>query len=230
VSYALSIQPQTHTRAGSQPEDRIVNQAVHRVEVRAERSVESQVGDDSLRITGAIAHGDSSAFGLFYDAWFPFAFNEARRYTQRDEATCLDIVQDAMLKAARSMRPLQSKADIERWLTRVVQTSALDTLRQEQRRRQREYDSADRDRHGSSAAQRAAQDHARHQWLADQIEWLMQEVATISTSDQVLLHLRYALGRSLEQTGRAVGISADAAHGRLRRIIARLRGRAEDAS
>ena len=108
MSYALSIQPQTRTRAGSQPEDRIVNQAVHRVEVQAERSVEHRVGDDSRRITDAIAHGDSSAFGLFYDAWFTFAFDEANRYTQRDEATCLDIVQDAMLKAARSMQPLES--------------------------------------------------------------------------------------------------------------------------
>jgi len=198
--------------------------------MRAQRRVERAAEDDSRRITGAIAHGDSLAFGLFYDAWFTFAFDEAKRYTQRDEATCLDIVQDAMLKAARSMRPLESKADIERWLTRVVQTSALDTLRQEQRRRQREFDSADRDGHGSSPAQRAAHDHARREWLADQVEWLTQEVAKISTGDQVLLHLRYALGRSLEQTGRAVGISADAAHGRLRRIIARLRTRAEDAS
>ena len=152
------------------------------------------------------------------------------RYKLRDEVTCLDIVQDAMLKAARSMQPLESKADIERWLTRVVQTSALDTLRLEQRRRRRDFDSTVRDGQGASPAQRAAHDHARQEWLADQVDWLVQEVATISRSDQVLLHLRYALGRSLEQTGKAVGISADAAHGRLRRIVARLRGRAEDAS
>lgn len=221
MSYALTIQPQTQVRAGHPPE--------HPVDPVAQ-PVEQSTGDESRRVTAAIAHGDSSAFGLFYDAWFPFAFDEARRYTQRDEATCLDIVQDAMLKAARSMRPLESKADIERWLTRVVQTSALDTLRQEQRRHQREYDSADRDGHASSAAQRSAQEHARREWLAEQVDWLTQEVAKISTSDQALLHLRFALGRSLEQTGRAVGISADAAHGRLRRIIARLRGRAEDAS
>ena len=200
------------------------------LKAQAERGVEHWVEDDSRRITAAIAHGDSSAFGLFYDQWFSFAFEEARRYTQRDEATCLDIVQDAMLKAARSMRPLDSKADIERWLTRVVRTSALDTLRKEQRRRRRELDSAVQDGRGASPAQRAAKDHARRQWLADQVEWLTREVATSSTSDQVLLHLRYALGRSLEQTGRAVGISADAAHGRLRRIINRLRSRVEDTS
>lgn len=200
------------------------------VRAQAERGVEHWVGDVSRPITTAIAHGDSSAFGLFYDQWFSFAFEEAGRYTQRDEATCLDIVQNAMLKAARSMRPLDSKADIECWLTRVVQTSALDTLRKEQRRRRREFASAVQDGRGASPAQRADQDRARREWLADQVEWLTREVATISTSDQVLLHLRYALGRSLEQTGRAVGISADAAHGRLRRIIKRLRARAEDTS
>jgi RNA polymerase sigma factor (sigma-70 family) len=189
---------------------------------RAQCNVD-RLADDTSRITAAMARGDSAAFGLFYDRWFDHAYGEAQRFTQRDEATCLDIVQETMLKAARSMRMMDSDEDLARWLTRVVQTSALDTLRQEQRRRTREIGStantSDRPHEPSVSGETQ---------IADRIEWLKGELGQIPASDQALLRLRFALGRTLEQTGKAVGISGDAAHGKIRRIIAALRGRAED--
>lgn len=230
MSQALTIQPPKPTRATNPLKHSAPPPAIRPATQQAGQSINQSAEDQSQRITAAIARGDSSAFGLFYDTWFTFAFAEAQRYTQRDEATCLDIVQDAMLKAARSMKPLDTKSDVERWLTRVVQTAALDTLRQEKRRRQREATALANGGHKAAVDQRAAQEHVRRAWLDDQVEWLSHELAKIPASDRALLHLRFALGRSLEQTGKAVGISGDAAHGKLRRIIARLKGRSENES
>ena len=58
--------------------------------------------------------------------------------TRRDEAFGLDVVQAAMLKAARRMPAMQTDREVEAWMTRVLRTTALDELRRERRRAQRE--------------------------------------------------------------------------------------------
>ena len=98
----------------------------------------ARVESETRAQTAAIAAGDTAAFARFYDRWFDTVYAEAARATGRDEAFCLDVVQDAMMRVIRSMRPLPAEDDVRRWLRAVVHSCAYDRLRSETRRRRRE--------------------------------------------------------------------------------------------
>jgi RNA polymerase sigma-70 factor (ECF subfamily) len=174
--------------------------------------------DHTPHLTAAIAAGDPVAFAAFYEAWFDRCYNVAAALTRRDESFCLDVVQDAMLRAVRSMRPM-ARDDLERWLVRVVHTTALDALRAERRRARRSALRADK----ASPGARISDNPAHLAELAEQIDWLTRAMADLDADDRALLEHRFTRDRTLEETGRAVGLTGGAAHGRIRRILARLR-------
>jgi RNA polymerase sigma factor (sigma-70 family) len=158
-----------------------------------------------------MARGDRAALGEFYEQWFDWAFGLARSLTRRDESFCLDVVQEAMLRVVRRVRAMGSEADLARWLTRVVHTVALDLLRQESRRAAREG------RRRPGAAPGTSPE------LAERIAWLRARLANLPAPDGWLVWLRLARGATLDQAGQAAGLTGDAAHGRIRRAVSRLR-------
>ncbi|HZW10119.1 MAG TPA: sigma-70 family RNA polymerase sigma factor [Phycisphaerales bacterium] len=171
--------------------------------------------DDTGSLTRAVARGDAAAFAVLYERWFGRVYGAARRLTGRDEAFCLDVAQEAMMKAAARMPAIDSEAALSRWLCRVVHRAALDQLRRERRRRSRE-----RGREAPGAAPDGA--------LAERIDWLRARLRELSAEERGLLASRFARERSLEQLGAELGTTGDAAHGRLRRALARLRSAAEE--
>ena len=85
--------------------------------------------DDIRGLTAAIASGSTEAFAAFYEGWFDRAFRSIRTMTGFDESTCLDVVQDAMLKAATAMPPLRTESQLAAWLNSVMLNIARDRLR-----------------------------------------------------------------------------------------------------
>ena len=166
------------------------------------------------RVTAAIASGDSAALDEFYRAWFEWAFQMAQSLTERDESFCWDVVQEAMLRVARSVRWFPGHADLERWLTRVVHTTALDLLRRESRRAAREGVPR------ASAREASPGDDAE---LAEKAERVRARLAALPPEDGWLVWLRFGRGRTLADAGASAGIGAQAAHGRIRRALGRLR-------
>jgi RNA polymerase sigma factor (sigma-70 family) len=144
-------------------------------------------------MTAGIAKGDPAAFDMFYDLWFDQALAIARRVSQRDEPTCLDLVQTAMLKAAKAMPVMRTEADLHRWLSRIIHNAAIDLFRAESRRRQRELGARENDRRHTDR-------------LDERIAWLREELDKLGPDDRTLLRLRFYAGRSLEQAGDALGI------------------------
>ena len=69
-------------------------------------------------LTGAIARGDTVAFGEFYEVWFDRAFSMARSVSKRDESFCLDVVQDTMMRAVKYMKPMPSEKALTNWMAR----------------------------------------------------------------------------------------------------------------
>lgn len=167
--------------------------------------------DDTAALTRAAARGDTAAFGTIYERWFGRALAAAQHLTGRDEAFCLDVVQDAMLRAARKLPPLPDEAALGAWLCRVVHRAALDRLRAERRRRTRE---AGRDQHSPTAAPTDT--------LDDDIVWLRARLRELPPDDGWLLGARFVRERTLEQAGSPIGLTGDAAHGRIRRVLRRL--------
>lgn len=172
--------------------------------------------DSPRALTRAIAQGNERAFELFYNQTFESAYATARSLTGRDESFCLDIVQDSMLKAARSMKTLESPQALDAWFRRVIHTVAIDRLRSERRRLERERSAADDAFHRSIGE------------LDDRIDWLRAELAKLAPEDRALLSLRFGRSRTLETTGLAQGITPAAAHGKIRRAISKLKGAAQD--
>ncbi len=161
------------------------------------------------RTTAAVAKGDRAALAVLYEAWFDRCYGVARSITGRDESFCLDVVQEAMLRVIRSLPRLETSEQLEAWMIRTVHTAALDLLRKDSRRLRREI------ARGSAAS--SIQVNATD----DAITWVLAKLAEMP--DRSLVGMRIAQGRSLDAVGAAAGVSGDAAHGRIRRTLARLR-------
>ncbi len=175
---------------------------------------------DVPRVTAAIARGDNAALDEFYRVWFDRCYAMARGITGRDESFCLDVVQDATLRVVKSMRAMAAEEDLERWMKRIVHTAALDRLRQERRRSARESGrSAEIPSHGAPTTDE----------LGERIAWVQAQLGLMETHDRMLLVARVSEGRTLDDAGRLAGMTGDAAHGRVRRVLKRLRAAAKEA-
>jgi RNA polymerase sigma factor (sigma-70 family) len=174
--------------------------------------------DPVAALTRGVASGDPAALAALYELYFEFTLRAARGVTRRDESFCLDVAQEAWLRVARSLSPCDGTRHFEAWLARVVRTAALDILRREVRRRARERRRAAPDQTVRPADRSAA----------EELAWVRDRIAELEGADGDLFRSRFALDRSLDQAGRSAGLSGDAAHGRLRRLVARLRSAASE--
>ena len=168
---------------------------------------------DILELTTAIASGDTEAFGRFYDRYFHAVFGLARRISGRDEAFCLDIVQEAMLRVVKHMRPLPDEDALLRWLAAVVRSTVYDVLRAEIRRKRREA------RRGKEHAQRESGDADTQR----QIAWIRRELANLDPDDAWLLVMRHRWGWTLDRISEAIGAGTSTTDRRIRRVMAKLK-------
>lgn len=169
-----------------------------------------------------VAAGDERAFVAFYEAWFAPTLALARAVSRRDEAFCLDVVQDVMLSVARGLPPLDGDARLRAWLTRTVVNAVTDRVRAETRRLLREQRAA--------AARRA--DAPVDGWIGlaerERLAWLAASVAALPATERALLEARFGGATTVAAVADSLGISADAAHGRLRRALDKLRQKAAE--
>lgn len=177
-------------------------------------------------LTTSIAAGDTAAFERFHRAWFDFALAEARRVCgrtrgRRDEQLSFDVVQDAMLRVIRFIRPMETEDDLRRWLRVVVRRCAYDLLRSEARRRRREKAAS------ADAASPASGDG--HE-AAVRLAWLRHELKGLDADLAHLLGLRFQWDLTLDRIGRMLGLKAGAVDGRISRAVAGLRERSEERS
>jgi RNA polymerase sigma factor (sigma-70 family) len=177
-------------------------------------------GSDAARLSRAVARGDRDALAEFYGAWFDRCYESARRLTGRDEAFCLDIVQDAMLRVVRSIRPMDSDGELGAWMSAVVRSAAMDAIRKDSRR-------ARRDR-AATVTPPSPSGAGTGVLVEESVAWARGAIEGLAADDRVLLTERFGRGRTLEAAGAAAGLSGGAAHGRLRRALGRLRTLAKE--
>ena len=171
---------------------------------------------DHVALVRSLAAGDEAAFAAFYAAWFAPTLALARAACRRDEAFCLDVVQDVMLAVAKKMPALGTTASIGAWLARSVLRAATDRLRSEQRRRRRE------ERAGTARPATAGEpwhDLAE----TERQQWLVARLQELPAGDRALLAARFGAATTVTAAGALQGLGPDAAHGRLRRVLERLR-------
>ncbi len=169
---------------------------------------------DSAALARSIAAGDEAAFAAFYTAWFPATLALARASSRRDENFCLDVVQDVMMTVANRMPALRDDRAVRGWMTTTLLRALADRARSERRRQRREANAHAATLDGEPWL--ALADGERQQWLAARVQEL-------PAPDQALLLARFHDTASVASAGASFGLSADAAHGRLRRVMERLR-------
>ena len=170
---------------------------------------------DVARLTAAMARREAAAIERFYRACFGQLYAEARHVTRRDEAFCLDVVQDSVLRILRTVRPVESGAQFAAWLKLVVRTTAYDLLRRERRRKAREQLAAP-DRHASQADE-------------DQLRWLEEKLREIDPRIAELIELRFTHRWTLARIAERLGLTTAMVDGRLRRALGKLRAAALEA-
>lgn len=174
-------------------------------------------------LTAAMAAGDTRAVETFYRQYFDDLYALASRLTGRDEAFCLDVVQESVLRVIRSVRPVHTPAQFSAWLRLVVQTTAYDLLRAESRRKHRELAVAA----AGAAAGREA--HERDDIESDRLQWLRSQISSLDPLIIQLIELRFQDRWTLARIGKLLGLSTGAVDGRLKRALRQLRRRASEA-
>lgn len=187
----------------------------------------SQPADDAATstamLTRGIAAGDRDAFAMFYAQWFERVLLAARRLTRREEAECLDIVHDVMLKVVHRMVALADERALDAWMAKAILTTVLDRRRAEQRRRRRETTVA---LHADAVSE---PDAVAAALLHDErIRWLRRELDGLPRREREAVLARFVGDRSFAELGRVLGISGDAAAGRVRRTLLWLARRARE--
>lgn len=169
------------------------------------------IDDDwARRTSGGVASGSRAALASLYQARFDMLFRFVRSRTRRDDAFVLDCVHDAWVRVVRSLPALRSLAALDAWLVRAALSAALDRLKGERARSERE-----------------ALHRTTSRSTVDSIESLDRELAELSDDDRSLLQLRFWRGLSIAHIAAAFGIGEKAAEMRVRRAVARLHERME---
>jgi RNA polymerase sigma factor (sigma-70 family) len=196
----------------------------------------ANLGADGLdlpvdKLTAAMAAGDAGAVETFYRRFFDRLYAWARRATRRDEAFCLDVVQEAVLRIVRTIRPVPTEPQLVAWLRLVVNTTAYDLLKVERRRARRETQvlvaAAARDHRGDRDGERSA---GEPDTAADdeQITWLKVQLDAMDPAIARMIELRFQRRWTLGRIGAMFGLSTGTVDGRLRRALATLRKKARE--
>ena len=184
---------------------------------RKRRAIELTT-DRTRRLTRSIARGEPDAFDEYYDRYFDVMFRFARSLTGADESTCLDIVHDSMIKAIRSMKPMDDHRHLTAWSHAIVRSVAYDWLRKKSRDCEKSLEQA----HLTDPANDQTDDDT----LA-RMAWIEQQVAELDADLRRMMSLRYRWGWTLGRIARRFGLKTGTVDGRIRRTVDKLKKQAQ---
>lgn len=167
-------------------------------------------GDDSGLLERYLASRDQAAFTALAGAHLGLIYSAALRIT-RSPDLAEEVVQTVLIKLATLKRPLPAKVPLDVWLHRVTRSAAIDLVRSEERRRQRE-----------TVAAALAGESAENLW--DRLSPVIDEViAQLPARDRELILSRFFTGSSHGAMARTLGMTEDAVRMRLKRAMEKMR-------
>jgi RNA polymerase sigma-70 factor, ECF subfamily len=87
----------------------------------------------TLQMTKAAALGDETACRNFFNQFCDRLYRYLLVLSRGDQDLSRDLVSISMIKAVRTIRPMNTDADIWRWLTTIARNSFIDQLRKNRR-------------------------------------------------------------------------------------------------
>jgi RNA polymerase sigma-70 factor (ECF subfamily) len=126
-----------------------------------------------------------------------------------------EAVQAAWLIAWRKLRNLRDPDRLRAWLVSIAANEARQLLRQRRRRSVVEIPASDIDKEAGPRSAPGAHDDSKLD--------LLNALRLLSPEDRAIVAMRYALGMTSDEIGRATSLSAPGVRSRLARAIGRLR-------
>lgn len=165
-----------------------------------------------------VERGCQAAFGQIVSRYSGLVYSTCLRQV-REPALAEDAAQSVFLLLAMKAPGLPPGTVLSGWLYRTACFVVRDLRKQEARRRAREEAMAQQQR-----IQDSHQAHAREDETWDCIAPLLDDaLASLGDQDQTAVVLRFFEGRSLRETGAALGVSEAAAQMRVVRSLEKLR-------
>ena len=167
------------------------------------------------RCTSRMVEGDRDAFEELFRRRYRFVEAEARRRLGRRGDLALDVAGETWIRVARGPRRCERAASLDAWLRRIVRSSAIDLLRSELSRRERE-----------EAAARNRPEAVAFLDDLDLLEQIRRDAARIdglSNDERTLFELLVRADGAVARIAGWLGLGTAAVDSRLRRAARRAR-------
>jgi len=177
--------------------------------------IKTITGDHADLLERFLATRDPDAFSKLAGAHLPLVYSAALRITRAPDLA-EEVAQTVLIKLASLTRPLAPGVPLSVWLHRVTRSAAIDLVRAESRRRNRETAAA------ALADESCGGVGAGFPW--DQISPVIDEViGQLPARDRDLIFSRFFTGSSHAAMARTLGLSEDAVRMRLKRAMEKMR-------
>lgn len=166
--------------------------------------------DCSELLRAYASQGDESAFRTLVDCFLPLVYATALRQVGGNTTLAEEVSQDVFIALARKSRFLADRPTLTPWLFHATRLSAINTLRREQRRLEREQK--------AYVMQQIDPGSGEIDWasLRPIIDGLLSQ---LSLRDQETLFMRFFEGRTFAEIGEKLGTGEDGARLRSHRAI-----------
>jgi RNA polymerase sigma factor (sigma-70 family) len=172
-----------------------------------------QIKSDSELLNEYAAHNSEAAFDEIVRRYADFVYSAALRQTGNTESA-RDVAQTVFIILARKAGSLPANSVLIGWLCHSARLAALEQLRKDQRRQQRERQAMD--------LVEATPETTTDDW--NTVRPVLDEaIASLGGEDRDALLLRFFKNESLAAVGTALGVSEDAAQKRVSRALGKLR-------
>lgn len=182
-------------------------------------------------IVAQIRAGDKEAFQVLVERHSHSLFRLGFRMTG-NEQDAEEVVQEAFLRAYRSLDRFESRANFSTWLYRIGVNSALDLMRTRQRHTQGRAD-VDPSAEGPHSLQSLPDERQaspeRAAYGVELQKKLEQALARLTPRERAAFVLRHFEGQSTVEIARALGLRSSAAKNTVFRAVQKLREALEPA-
>jgi RNA polymerase sigma-70 factor (ECF subfamily) len=179
---------------------------------------------DSVAVA-RVLRGEGDAYRMLVERHSRFVFRLAFRITG-NESDAEDVVQDAFLRAFKSLHLYDSRATFSTWLHRIAANCALDVVRKRSRRMETVVSDWKDDEGAHEILPQVPSTGpgtdriVYSSQVRDRVEVAMEELSPLERSAFVLRHCE---GSSIDEVSSALGVSENAAKQSIFRAVQKLR-------